>query len=206
MIPTIDISSDIARIQKKYDLLPAELAKAIPRAINRSMPAVRKAGTDALRNDYPGIKVGQLRARMLGKAAKLGVPEASIRFLAGRFKLYGNFGMTPFGKFGVQFKKLPWRIDTISGDTIDPGELQAAMRRVFRNRLVAGGRAVVFLRRSKHRLDIDLLMVPGLDKAYVERRLDVKLAAVAKARFPEVFLREARFLLSKRDLGAWVGV
>lgn len=198
----LDISSNIAELQRKYDLLPEELAKAIPRSINRAMIAVRRESTNTLRPLYPGIKVGALNRRIQGAAAKAGVPRASLTFLSGRFNLYGNFGMQTFGKFGVRFRKLPWRIQTLSGDEISPEMLA----RTFRNRLRAGGRATVFSRWNRHRESAEILVAPGLDVAYVDRRVDARLAAVARKRFPEVFIQQARFLLSRRSLGAWTGI
>ena len=198
----IDIRDNIAELQRKYSLLPEELARAVPRSINRTMIAVRKEGTDNLRPLYPGIKVGGLLKRIRGEPAKAGLPLAKLTFLSGRFNMYGNFGMQGFDKFGVRFRKLPWKIETLSGDEVSP----EMMARAFRNRLRAGGRATVFSRWSKHRLSAEILVVPGLSRAYVERHLGAKLATVARKRFPEVFLQQARFLLSKRSLGAWVGV
>jgi len=199
----IDISHNLAELQRKYSLLPEELARAVPRSINRTMIAVRKEATVEQRKDYPGVKVKQLQIRMKGIAARQNLPRAEIVFLSGRFNLYGHFGMKPFGKFGVRFSKKPWRIDTIGGDADISSEMLA---RMFRTRLRAGGRAVVMSRWTKRRLSANVLVVPGLDEHYTERHLGVKLAAVARKRFPEVFLQQARFLLSKRSLGAWVGV
>lgn len=198
----LDIRENIKAIQRKYGLLPEELARAIPRSINRTMPAVRKAGSDELRRDYAGIKVKALQARMKMQLANARTLRAEITVDGQRFNLYGNFGMQAFGQFGVRFKRLPWRIETISGDPVPP----AMLARAFRNRLRRGGRPTVFSRHTKHRLSFEILVVPGLAKAYQARRLDVKLTRVARERFPEVFLREARFLLSKRSTSAWLGV
>lgn len=198
----LDIRSNLAELQKKYDLLPDELAKAVPRSLNRTMIAVRREATDTFRPLYPGIKVGGLNRRILGAAAKAGAPFAKLTFLPGRFNLYGNFGMQTFGKFGVRFRKLPWRIQTLSGDEIAPEMLA----RTFRNRLRAGGRATVFSRWSRHRESAEILVAPGLDVAYRDRRVDARLVAAARKRFPEVFIQQARFLLSRRSLGSWVGI
>jgi len=198
----IDISHNLAELQRKYSLLPEELLRAVPRSINRTMVAVSKEGTTQLRLLYPGIKVGGLLKRMKRESATASLLRAAIVFSAGRFNLYGNFGMQAFGKFGVRFRKLPWRIETLSGDPVTPDMLA----RAFRNRLRAGGRATVFSRHTKHRLSAEILLAPGLAVAYTERHLGAKLAAVARKRFPEVFLQQARFLLSKRSLGAWMGV
>jgi len=198
----IDISHNLAELQRKYSLLPEELARAVPRSINRTMITVSKEATNNLRPLYPGIKVGALLKRMKREAATSKLPRAAIVFSGGRFNLYGNFGMRPFGKFGVRFGKLPWKIEGLSGDPVSP----EILARAFRNRLRAGGRAVAMARWTKYRLSAEILLAPGLATAYTERHLDAKLAAVARKRFPEVFLQQARFLLSKRSLSAWVGV
>lgn len=198
MIPTIDISADLQRVQLKVGLLEREVLPAAVRAMNKTLTTVRAEATKELRRDYPGVKASAMKARMKLVRATRGKPTAAVVFSGSRFSLYGNFGMRPFGQWGVRFSKLPWRVETLSGDDATE-ELKANPLRVFRNRLRSGGRAAVFLRWTEKRLSQEMLLAPGIARAIGERRVGAVGVRVGRARFAEVFAQEVRFILSKRS-------
>jgi len=195
VIPTIDIRADLQRVQLKVGLLEREVMPAAVRAMNKTLTTVRAEATKELRRDYPGVKASAMKARMKLVRATRGKPTAAVVFSGSRFSLYGNFGMRPFGQFGVRFAKLPWRVETLDGDVVGPER----MARAFRNRFRRGGRAAVFARESKYRLSQEMLLAPGIARAIGERRVDAILVRVGRARFAEVFAQEVRFILSKRS-------
>lgn len=194
MIPEIDIRADLDRIRLKMGLVERELMPAAVRAMNKTITTVRAEASKALRRDYPGIKAGKLKARMKLIRATRNKPSAAVVFSGTRFSLFGNFGMRAFGKWGVRFAKLPWRVETLEGEAVGADRLA----RAFRNRLSRSGRAAVFSRESKHRLSHEILVAPGLARAVVERHVGTTLVRIGHARFLMVFDQEVRFMLSKR--------
>jgi hypothetical protein len=119
---------------------------------------------------------------------------ADLRYSGRRFALYGNFGMSSFGRWGVRFRKLPWRVETIAGDPVS-AEMLA---RMFRQRVGASGRASVLARRTKQRNSIELLVAPALARAFAERHIDKSLKHAIATRFPVVLQQEAKFLSMRR--------
>lgn len=191
---SVDIRHDLARLEADLGLYPKETMAAAVRALNRTMTTVRKSGADTMRPDYAGVKIASLKARMKLERASGHRPSAAIEFSGRRFQLYGNFGMRPDGRFGVRFGKLPWRIETISGEAVS-AEMLA---RAFRNRVRRTGRATVFSRHTAARESFEILLAPGLARALTELRLGDALVRVGHDRFTVVFEQEAKFRLSKR--------
>jgi len=193
MIPSIDVRHTLDRLEANLGMLAKERLQAAVRAMNRTMTTVRKEAATDLRKEYPGVKIALLKARMKLKRASQQIPTAAVVFSGKRFALYGNFGMRAFGKWGVGFGKLPWRIETISGETVPPEMLA----RAFRNRR-SGGRATVFSRHTKVRTSQEVLVAPGIARALTEKHIGNSLTRVARKRFAIVFLQEMNFRLSKR--------
>lgn len=189
----VDVRHQLASLADRIALLPEERLLAGVRAANRTMTTVRAQASRALRPEYPGIKAAQIKARMPLKRATRSEPIAAITFSGKRFTLYGGFGMRALGKWGVRFSKLPWRIETVSGEEVSPQMLQ----RAFRNR-GTGGRAQVFSRHTKVRTSHEVLVAPGLARAIVERHHGEALRNFARSRFMVVFFQEAKYRLSKR--------
>jgi hypothetical protein len=192
---TVDVRHDLAKLQADLGLYAKETMAAAVRALNRTMGTVRKEAAHELASDYAGIKIGALKARMKLLRATQKSARAAVEFSGRRFPLYGNFAMHASGRWGVKFGRLPWRIETISGDTVTPEMLA----RAFRNRARASGRASVFARHTAARLSFEVLVAPGLARALEERAIGDALIRVGHARFSVVFEQEAKFRLSKRS-------
>lgn len=193
----LDIRADLGRVQATLGLLEREVLPAAVRAINKTLTTVRAEAARELRPMYPGLKVSALKARLKLERATRAKAFGAVVFSGSRISLYGNFGMRAFGTWGVRFGKLPWRVETLSGD-VATGELKANPTRLFRNRLRRGGRATVFLRWTEQRLSHEMLLAPGVAQALAESAIGNKMVTVGRRRFLEVFDQEARFLLSKR--------
>ncbi len=194
MIPAIDVRHDLKRLSADLALLPKETMAAAVRALNRTMITVRAEAARTLRVELPRVKVSALKARIKLQRASRERPVAALTFSGRRFALYGNFGMRTLSGFGVRFSKLPWRIETISGDTVTPEMLA----RAFRQRSRRGGRASVFARHTKVRESFEILVAPGVARAFAERGIGDALVQVTRDRFAIVFQQEAKFTLSKR--------
>lgn len=190
----LDIRADLRKVQVTMGLLDRELVPAAVRAMNKTITTVRAEGSKELRPRYPGVKASKLKARMKLVRATRNKQTAAVVFSGGRFPLFGNFGMRTFGRFGVRFSKLPWRVETLEGETVGPER----MARAFRNRLKRYGRAAVFSRETKYRLSHEILVAPGIARAIVERQIGATLVRIGRARFLDVFDQEVRFVLSKR--------
>lgn len=193
----IDIRADLSGVSARLGVMERELMPAAVRAMNKTLTTVRAEAAREFRPMYAGLKVSAIKARMKLVRATRTKPVAAVVFNGSRFSLYRNFGMRAFGAWGVRFGKLPWRVETLSGD-IATEELKANPRRLFRNRLRRGGRAAVFLRWTEQRLSHEMLVAPGLAQALVETAIGNKMVTVGRARFLQVFDQEARFILSKR--------
>lgn len=191
---SVDVRHGLARLQADLGLYPKETLAAAVRSLNRTMTTVRKSAADVLKSDYAGVKVAALKARMKLVRATQRNASAAIEFSGKRFALYGNFAMRSQGRWGVKFGKLPWRIETITGEQVSPEMLA----RAFRNRSRRGGRATVFARLSPARASFEVLVAPGLARALVEREVGEALVRIGRARFDVVFEQEAKFRLSKR--------
>lgn len=192
-MPSVDVRHTLESFRVRLMLYPNERLQAAVRAMNRTITTVRADASRQLRDAYPGVKVSDLKRRMPLKRATRSRMEAAIVFSGRRIALYGNFNMRAFGKWGVRFSKLPWRIETVSGEPVSPEMLA----RAFRNR-ARGGRATVFSRHSKVRTSQEVLVAPGIARALTERRIADALMRVARGRFAVVFEQEMKFRLGKR--------
>lgn len=191
MIPAIDV-----RHIGRYDPMVAHRARleAAPRAINRALTSGRAAAVRLLQAEYGGLRAAQLRPRVKINKATRAMPRGSLVFSGRRIQLYGNFGMRAVGNWGVRFRKLPWRLETIDGDAVTPEMLA----RAFRQRSRRGGRASVFARHTRHRESFEVLVAPGVARALTERRLEPKIRQVLRSRYAVVFEQEMKFRLTKR--------
>jgi hypothetical protein len=189
----ITVTHTIEHLQAKLGALPQERMAAATRAVNRTMTTVRAEAARVMRNDYPGIRAGALKARMKLKRATRLNPSAAIVFSGKRFSLFRNFSMRRVGQFGVRFTKLPWRIETIDGDRVTPEMLS----RAFVQRARSSGQASVFSRHTKARDSFEVLVAPGVARAFSERQR-AHLTALARQRFAVVFQQELKFRISKR--------
>lgn len=193
-MPRIVIRHDLARLERNLALLPKERLRAAVRAANRTMTTVRAESARALAREYPGVKIADLKRRLKFKRATQRDGVAWVEFSGRRISLFGNFGMRAFGKWGVRFSRLPWRLEGIgTGDQVTPEILARAFRQRGR-----GGRASVFSRWNKFRVSAEILVAPGPARAFVERGIGDAMTRLARERFATVFLQEAKFRLSKR--------
>jgi hypothetical protein len=190
----ITVTDTIKSLEARLGALPAERMAAATRALNRTMTTVRAEAARKMRDEYPGVKIGTLRRRMkLTKATRL-KPSAAIVFSGRRFSLYRNFSMRRVGQFGVRFRKLPWRIETIDGDPVTP----EMIARAFVQRGRRSGAASVFSRHTRERDSFEVLVAPGVARAFAERKIGEALSRIALARFSVVFQHELKFRISKR--------
>lgn len=194
MIPAIDIRHTLDRLSADLGLFPKEHMAAAVRALNRTMTTVRAEAARSLQKEYPGVKVGDIKKRLRFRRASAREMRAAIVFSGRRFVLFGNFGMRAVGKWGVRFRKLPWRIEGVSGDPVSP----EILARAFRQR-GTGGRANVMSRWSKYRQSAEILLAPGVARALAERGIGDALVRVGRSRFAVAFAQEAKFRLSKRS-------
>lgn len=191
MIPEIQFRPGGGQYARRLEVYN-ERAPAAQRAANRAMSSARTEAVRQLRPIYPGMLAGKLRARMTLVRATRARPGAALVFSGRRIKLYGNFSMRQVGKWGVRFRGLPWRLETISGEPVS----SAMLERAFRQRS-KGGRASVFSRLSAARESLEVLVAPGVARAVQELGLLDGLRDVARARYRVVLDQEMKFLLAK---------
>ena len=195
MIPAIDIRHTLGKLSAELGLYPKEHKAAAVRALNRTMTTVRAESARTLQKEYPGVKIADLKKRLKFRRATSKQMSAAIDFSGRRFVLFGNFGMRAVGKWGVRFRKLPWRIEGVSGDVVTP----EILARAFRQR-GTGGRANVMARWTKFRQSHEILLAPGVARALGERGIGDALVRLGRNRFAVVFVQEAKFRLSKRSV------
>lgn len=191
----VNVQHDLGKLVADLKLMPSEQKAAGVRALNRTMTTVRAEAARSLKGAYPGLLVGDIKKRIRLKRASGSdrAPSAVLIFSGRRIALYGKFGMRSFGRWGVSFRGLPWRLETISGDAVTPEMLARAFRQRAR-----GGRAGVFARHTEKRESFELLVAPGVARAVAERAIGDVLVRIAHRRFSETYAQEAKFRLSKR--------
>lgn len=195
MIPQIDIRQDSGYWAERLRLLKRERVQAAVRTVNKVLVTVRAEAARELKKEYPGMTIGRLKARLKMKRATSKDLHGALIFSGTRFSLYGNFGMRGHkGKFGVSFRGLPWRLETIEGYPVTPEMLE----RAFRQRARGSGRPSVFARHTSRRESFDILLAPGVARAFSERKIGANLSRLARDRYAVVFPQEARFIVSKR--------
>lgn len=190
----VDVRHDIDRIVADLGALPAERMAAAVRAANRTLTSARADSARRLAREYVGVKIAEIKRRVRLERATQKKPRAALVFSGRRIPLYGNFGMTAAGKWGVRFRGLPWRLETVSGEPVTA----EMMRRLFRQRSRRTGRADVFSRHTAKRTSFDLVLAPGLARALAERNIGEALEKAIRARFGVVFKQELRFRVGRR--------
>lgn len=193
----LDVRHTLGGLSADLGLMPREHQLAGVRTLNRTIFTARREAAAKLRQLFPGVKVSQLKGRMKLARATRGNMAASLAFSGRRFSLYGNFGMRGIrvgnNNFGVRFGRLPWRIETVSGEPVPA----AMLARAFRNRARGSG-AAVMARHTKVRTSHEVLVAPGIARAVDELGVGGMVITVMRNRFPIVFAQEARYRLSKR--------
>lgn len=192
----VDVRHDLTRMEARIGLLPRQRMAAAVRAMNRTMTTVRKEAVSLLREEYPGLKAKDIRTRLPIERAKTAQPVAAITFSGRRIALYGRFGMRARANrrgraFGVAFRKgaLPWRLETIGGEEVTPEMLA----RAFRNRSTRTGQPIVLTRLTKVRTSHEVLVAPGLARAFSERGVGRAVEIVLRRRWDEAFAQELKF-------------
>lgn len=186
------VARTTSRVAAYLNDLPQARLKAAVRAANRAMTSVRAASARRLQQEYPGVKIAELKKRLAFKRASAADPVAWVQFSGRRMSMYGRFGMRAYrgrrGQFGVRFTRLPWRVEGVSGDAAT----REILDRAFRQR-GNGGRAIVMARWTKLRQSAEVLVAPGPARAFGERGVGEEMLALARARFSIEFEREQRF-------------
>lgn len=193
-LPVLEVRHTLDRLTARLGLYSGERLSAAVRALNRTMTTVRASSARELQDEYPGLKIAAIKRRIKLERASRANPSAALVFSGRRIPLYGNFGMRGAGKWGVGFRGLPWRLETITGEPVTPQMLA----RAFRQRSRRSGRADIFARHTAQRLSFEVLVAPGIARALGERKLDDVIARTAIGRFEVVFVQEAKFRLSQR--------
>jgi hypothetical protein len=193
-VPSIDIRHTMDRLAANLRLYPKERLAAAVRALNRTGTTVRAEAARELQKSYRGLRIAAIKKRMRFTRATRLNPSMAVIFSGKRIPLYGNFNMRPTGKWGVRFSGLPWRLETVTGEVVTPQMLE----RAFRQRSTRTGRADVFSRHTAQRQSFELVLAPGIARAFAEQGVGATVVRVARARFQVVFRQEAQFRLSKR--------
>ena len=196
MIPAIDIRHDLGKLSAELGLLPREQLAAVVRSLNRTLTTVRAEAARKIAQDY-GIKVG-------GAKKSLRIETASRTQLKGAVVASGRplplvvFSARQTGR-GVSVK--------VTGRKTIPHAFIAAMKSGHRGVFVRSRstKPLVFrhgkgsrMRRTGRDLPISELFSVSVPAAFAQRKVSEALIAVARRRFAEVFVQEARFRLSKR--------
>ncbi len=191
----LDVRHSLQRWEARIGLLPRQRQAAAVRAMNRTMTSARKEAVQELGKEYPGLKAGDIRKRLPIERATSQKLVAAMTFSGRRIMLYGKFGMRARGgkkgKFGVAFRKgaLPWRLETITGEEIDP----AILARAFRNRSRRTRQPLVMSRLGRARDTAEILVAPGLASAFSERGIDKAVEKALRDRWDVVFSQEIRY-------------
>jgi hypothetical protein len=203
----VDIRSDLRASFAKFELRSRNAADAATAmALNRVMTTVRAEAARTMKRIYVALKIGTIKRQMKFQRATKKNRTATIVFSGKRFRLFGNWPITktvtPTGvkvrlrgvtNKGINIKKLPFEIETWSGDPISHAELAHAFIQRARTNKVPN----VFVRVFRERYPIEGLVVPGLSRVFVEKNIGVALSRIARKRFPIEIDRALRFQVLK---------
>jgi hypothetical protein len=142
-----------------------------------------------MRDDYPGLRSGAIRGQIKLERATADNPRGVVAFSNKRFRLYGNWVRTQTKRSGVRASRLPYRIETLDGETVPP----QILRHAFIQRPKDGGAINVWIRIGTKRYPITALLGPSLSSTLVERHIKQSAVAVGHQRFRIALAQEARF-------------
>jgi hypothetical protein len=191
----LDIRADMQGALDKLALHKRSIEAAASSAINRTLTTVRQAAMPDLRTLYPGLKVGALKGRAKLVKATRAKLTGRVIFRGSRIPMLGNFGMKRIGRFGVRWTSLPWKVETISGETVG----QEWLQRAFVNKLKRGDRNAILVRVGNKRLPITVLVAPGLAEAVVARGILSAMNSKGSQVFRTNFARELAFRVKKAN-------
>lgn len=181
---------------------------ATARALNKTMVSVRADAARQMKAIYSGLKIGRIKKNITLRRATKSRQTAILVFSGKTFDYFRNWpisksvnatgvrvglrGVSRRGK--VNLGRLPWAIQTVTGDPVQPSEL----RRAFINRSTRTKAPHVFWRLGRTREPISVLVIPGLGRAFVERQVGASLKRIASVRFPVVLAQELNAELRKK--------
>jgi hypothetical protein len=188
-----DVRGSLRESLKRFEgAVNADIERAVPRALNRTLTTVRAASARQLAKFYPGLKRSTLKRQIKFKRATVSSQTASLTFSGKRFRLFGNFNVRRkqfrWGTGIAPSARLPGFLERGDGTPITPEDLN----RVFLQR-PKGGAANWWLREGKARMPISVVVVRGLSAAFVEGQVASALGPVARARFMRALEQELKF-------------
>lgn len=178
---------------------------ATARALNKTMTTARAQSARDLKKVYGALKIGVIKRRIKLLRASRSRQESTLLFNGGRFRLFGNWpisktvtrtgvrtrlrGVSSSGR--ITTRGLPYGIEMGSGLKVDPAEL----RNAFIQRSRKTQTPHVWMRLARPRYPIDVLLVPGLGRAVVEKNILTSIERAAVSRYPTVLARELEYAL-----------
>ena len=199
MATRLDVRHRLREAEERYGLLARERKAAAVRAANRATTTARAEASRTLHAEYRGgLKISEIKSRIHRVRATSQSPVAELQFSGRRIALFDRFGMRKVGRWGARFSRLPWRLETVSGEPVTPEMLARAFRQNSRTGKAASKRAVVMARKDKSRLSHEVLVAPGIARAAAERAILDATRKVMRERFMEVFDHEVQFQLLRR--------
>jgi hypothetical protein len=177
----ITIKHNFPEVQRQLDQLHEDVAKqALVRAVNRTMEQAKTAMSRQIRTEFnlPAAKVN----------AALRIIRASYR--GGQFTVQATLESP--SKKGRSLNLINFNArQTSKGVTFQVKK--GTGRKLIPGAFIANDGRTVFIRTGKPRLPIKALQTIDVAQMFNTRRINHKVVDTMKAKFPEVFAREAKF-------------
>lgn len=177
----ITISHNFPDVQRQLDRLHEDVAKqALVRAVNRTMEQAKTAMSREIRGEF-NIAASKVNAALrITKASYRGglfTVQATLESPTKRGRSLNliNFGARQTSK-GVTFKVK-----------------KSGGRKLIPHAFIANDGRTVFIRVGKERLPIKALQTIDVAQMFNTKRINARVVTTMKAKFPEVFAREAKF-------------
>lgn len=209
----VEIKSNLEDVRRRFGALTKNIEeKATVTALNRTLTTCRAAAARELKKHYGMLPVSKIKRRISAKRATRATLTATLIFSGSRFRLLGNWPITKTvtprgvrvrlrGVSGgrTSFRGLPNLDIEMSGAGNSTPVPKALLSHAFIQRSRKTKVPNVWIRESVveghggGRYPIGLLLVPGLGRAFTDKKIDETMRRLAAKIFTKNFAAELKY-------------
>ena len=194
----ISIKHNFPEVQRSLNALHADIrAKALASAMNKTVEQARTQMTREITSEY-NVTSAYVRERLRIKRAsfKAGMFEMEASLVGGDGKKR-SANMIRFLEKWVTLAQARKRAKAGTLNQLHFKVRKAGGKKVITGAFIGNKGRTVFIREGKARLPIKALQTIDVPQMFNQKRINARVVAAIKDKFPGLFAREAKFYLAK---------
>lgn len=194
----LDISTNFPDVQRKLQTLRADIASRVTAsALNRTVEQARTQMTREITAEY-NVTAGYVRDRLAIRRASFKQGTFEMRAeLTGGSNRGRAANLIRFVEKSVTLAQARKRAKAGDLNQLRFQVRKAGGKRVIKGAFIGNKGRTVFIRTTDKRLPIKALQTIDVGQMFNQRRINARVVALIKTKFPELFARDLKFYLGK---------